>query len=338
MTCARYADVDIAERYVLGQLEEPEQATFEEHFFGCDECFASVQVLQQMQTALRGQSPVAAVASNAVSSTNTSGHVAKFDEARTRMAAKAKPASGSSVRGIHPVWWGVAVAATVLLAVMLWQRRTVPEAEAPPVIARETDPSTARPTPAPTPAPPQSQPDRPNQANPNQATPATSPATPRSEPGTAPVRPARDLGTLALFTPPPYLPLQTRGTGDTATQTFAAAMTHYNAKEYQAAADGLRTVTEAQPDAAHAQFFLGISLLALDKPAEARQALDRAVASGKAPFSDEAHFYLAKAALKERDLPRAERELKLAVEREAGPAGEAAKLLREVSALSRRGQ
>ena len=55
MTCATYAtDSDAAERYVLGQMGEAEQASFEEHFFGCDACFASVQTLQQMQTALRG--------------------------------------------------------------------------------------------------------------------------------------------------------------------------------------------------------------------------------------------------------------------------------------------
>ena len=54
MTCATYAaDSDNAERYVLGQMGEAEQASFEEHFFGCDACFASVQALQQMQTALR---------------------------------------------------------------------------------------------------------------------------------------------------------------------------------------------------------------------------------------------------------------------------------------------
>ena len=52
MTCATYAaDSDNAERYVLGQMGEAEQASFEEHYFGCDECFASVQTLQQMQTA-----------------------------------------------------------------------------------------------------------------------------------------------------------------------------------------------------------------------------------------------------------------------------------------------
>ena len=36
-----------------------------------------------------------------------------------------------------------------------------------------------------------------------------------------------------------------------------------------------------------------------------------------------------------RDLPRAERELTIAVEREAGPAGEAAALLRDLKKLPR---
>ena len=48
------------------------------------------------------------------------------------------------------------------------------------------------------------------------------------------------------------------------------------------------------------------------------------------PYADEAHFYLAKAALKAGDLTSATRELQIAVEREAGPDGDAAKLLAEV--------
>ena len=48
------------------------------------------------------------------------------------------------------------------------------------------------------------------------------------------------------------------------------------------------------------------------------------------PYADEARIYLAKAALKAGDLTSATRELQIAVEREAGPEGDAAKLLAEV--------
>lgn len=134
---------------------------------------------------------------------------------------------------------------------------------------------------------------------------------------------------LALIVPPPYLPLQTRGAAEQAA-AFAAAMARYNAKDYQAAADQLRSVAQAQPDAAHVQFFRGIALLMINQPAEATEVFDHVVATGTMPFADEAHYYLAKAAIAQRDLPRAERELQLAIDKEAGPAGEAARLLREL--------
>ena len=101
MTCATYAaDSDNAERYVLGQMEEAEQASFEEHFFGCDSCFASVQTLQQMQTALRdGAGP--SRAESAPAAVSAPATVVTF------------PKRG--IGGIDAKWWGLAVAATLLL-------------------------------------------------------------------------------------------------------------------------------------------------------------------------------------------------------------------------------
>jgi predicted Zn-dependent protease len=133
--------------------------------------------------------------------------------------------------------------------------------------------------------------------------------------------------TLALVIPPPYVPLQTRGGSAASSDAFAAAMTKYAAKDYRGAVTGLKAVTEAQPDAVHAQFFLGISYLVLGEPADASAVLNRVAGSNVAPFADEAHFYLAKAALRAHDLDRAERELSLATERQAGPPNEAPKLL-----------
>ena len=48
------------------------------------------------------------------------------------------------------------------------------------------------------------------------------------------------------------------------------------------------------------------------------------------PYADEAHFYLAKVALRAGDLTTAARELEIAVDREAGPDGDAARLLAEL--------
>jgi hypothetical protein len=67
----------------------------------------------------------------------------------------------------------------------------------------------------------------------------------------------------------------------------------------------------------------------------ARTALQRVVRSGAAPYADEAHFYLAKAALRLKQVEAARRELRVALDREAGPPGEAATLLGELKSIQR---
>jgi TolA-binding protein len=116
---------------------------------------------------------------------------------------------------------------------------------------------------------------------------------------------------------------------------FAAAMTHYSAGRYADAARGLRAIVEHAPEMAQAQFFLGVSELMTGHPREAHAALDQTVASGVSPYSDEAHFYLAKADLREKNVTAARKELMLAVDLEAGPGGEAARLLEALNQFER---
>ena len=117
---------------------------------------------------------------------------------------------------------------------------------------------------------------------------------------------------------------------DESSRRFAEAMAHYSAGRYREAADGLQVLAGRAPSAAHVDFFLGISELMTDNVSRARGALQRSAESGVSPYADEAHFYLAKAAFRAGDLMAATRELEIAVEREAGPEGEAAKLLAEL--------
>ena len=160
----------------------------------------------------------------------------------------------------------------------------------------------------------------------------------RQDPANAPSDVARSdassrLDRWASVSPPQYVPLTTRSaqdTNDPQVQPFNEAMAHYSAGRYRQAADGLGTLAEHSPDAAHVHFFLGISELMSNNVSRARGALQRSANSGVSPYADEAHFYLAKAALKAGDLTSATRELQIAVEREAGPEGDAAKLLAEV--------
>lgn len=44
----RIEDEEIVERYILNRLSPEEEALFEEHYFGCDECFAEVQEMERL--------------------------------------------------------------------------------------------------------------------------------------------------------------------------------------------------------------------------------------------------------------------------------------------------
>lgn len=46
-------DEEIIERYVRKQLAEEERKAFEEHFFGCDDCFGKLQVTERFVAGLR---------------------------------------------------------------------------------------------------------------------------------------------------------------------------------------------------------------------------------------------------------------------------------------------
>jgi hypothetical protein len=141
----------------------------------------------------------------------------------------------------------------------------------------------------------------------------------------------------AAVTPPQYVALTTRSAQDEDedARTFNEAMTHYSAGRHRQAAEGLQTLADRAPAAAHVQFFLGISELMGGNVARARGALQRSAESGVSPYADEAHFYLAKVALRAGDLTTGARELQIAVEREAGPEGDAARLLAELRRVGR---
>lgn len=48
-----FAAEGIAERYLLGQLNEPEQAAFERHYFDCESCFNELKTLEAMRAEVR---------------------------------------------------------------------------------------------------------------------------------------------------------------------------------------------------------------------------------------------------------------------------------------------
>jgi hypothetical protein len=158
----------------------------------------------------------------------------------------------------------------------------------------------------------------------------TSGTAPAPEPVGAPIR-ARQLAQLALIVPPRYVPIAVRGAAPAG--TFDAAMAHYVAGRYRDAAAALRTLSDAAPADPGIAFFWGISELALGQAGGAREGLTRAIAADVQPYADEAHFYLAKVHLLEGSVDQARLELQYAVDHEAGPEGEAQRVLAALDRL-----
>jgi TolA-binding protein len=287
-------DPEAAERYVGGDMLEPERTGFEEHFFACDACFRTVQTLEDARRVLVEQGPNAGATSAA-----------------------------APARGL-PLTWMAAAATLVLtagLGLTMW--RVSRPTEVPAIDVSVSEAPAARPQ-AMLPAPVAQAP----VAAPGAATSASRAASTRDR-----------LERWAAVTPPQYVALTTRSGQDEGAdenaRVFDEAMAHYSAGRYGQASEGLQALADRAPGAAHVQFFLGMAELMSSNVARARGAFERCAASGVSPYADEAHFYLAKAALRAGDLTAATRELQIAVEREAGPEGEAAKLLAELRRLVR---
>jgi TolA-binding protein len=233
--------------------------------------------------------------------------VQMLQDVRDRLASIPARVKAPDPRWAAAPWLGLALAAGVVAAVGFWWNASGParQAQAPPPAAvqapRPVPPST---TPAPTPAPP-----------------APAPAPNRRE----------VLGPLAIVLPPRYVPLTVRGSAPAG--SFDAAMAHYVAGRYAEAAAALRTLAAAGSDDPGVQFFLGVSELATGQVDEGRQALARVVDADVQPYADEAHFYLGKAAIAAGDVAAARRELGIALAKESGPEGEAARILAALDRL-----
>jgi len=58
MNCKEVQELDIAERYLLDRLTEPEREEFEKHYFECGSCFSQLQTGLAVQEDLRRQPPI----------------------------------------------------------------------------------------------------------------------------------------------------------------------------------------------------------------------------------------------------------------------------------------
>jgi tetratricopeptide (TPR) repeat protein len=126
---------------------------------------------------------------------------------------------------------------------------------------------------------------------------------------TADARPPLDLTALATVLPPRYTQPQWRAAGPT---VFDVAIERYSRGDYAGAAPDLVVAAKSDPSNAAAAFFLGICYLLDSRDDDAVAQLKATIALGDSPELEEAHFYLAKALLRKRDLSGALAELRLA--------------------------
>jgi tetratricopeptide (TPR) repeat protein len=155
------------------------------------------------------------------------------------------------------------------------------------------------------------------------------------QPGRA-VTPEPSLEQLARVDPPRYEPPTLRDVPDEATARFLRGMERFGKADYVNAVEDLRRAAESDPDAAHIRFFLGATHLMLGQVDAAIDRLRATVALGDTPFLEDAHFYLAKALLRQKNVNAAQTELKTVVALKGMRSREAQQLLNDIERIGTR--
>lgn len=141
---------------------------------------------------------------------------------------------------------------------------------------------------------------------------------------------APSLEELARVQPPAYSPVVLRGAEDEAHESFRKAMQHYLKNDYTGAIPGLRAAVKANPDTASFHFYLGACYLLTNQSDWAIKSFRKTISLENSTYSGQAHFYLAKAYLQEKDVSAAERELQATVPLDGGNAAEAREILHQL--------
>jgi hypothetical protein len=298
-TCTWSARDELFEAYVRGSLGDAERERFEDHCFVCETCLARLRAYEGLRAELAG---------SAVD------------------APAAQPADVDRWR-----WALVPVAAGLVLVVAaaLWFRGSPP---VPPA-------STAAVAPAPQSAPAAS-PAAP--LAPEAAVPA--PAVAQPEPSvlvTKQAKPAASPSVVALSVlvrveAAPYAPIVLRGPRDEAAAKFDEAMRRYVRRDYVGAIPGLGAAASLKPDVPQYTFFLAVCQLITGQSDLAVAGLQKAIVLGESPYLEEAHFYLAKARLRQGDIAAAREELQRTIMRQGRLEAEARRLLAQVDALTQK--
>lgn len=138
--------------------------------------------------------------------------------------------------------------------------------------------------------------------------------------------PVRELGRLAAG--PAYGGVVVRADDAPADSIFAHGMDLYARGNYSGADTVLKRARVAGADSALTGFFIGASLLMVDRAQEAANEFATVVRIGETPYLAEGRYYLAKSLLRLGQVDDAIRQL-VATERSESPIAEAARALRD---------
>jgi TolA-binding protein len=150
----------------------------------------------------------------------------------------------------------------------------------------------------------------------------TSPPVSSAPSSTAPL-----VDELARVEAPPYSEVVLRGAENDAQNSFRKAMQHYMKRDYTSAIPGLRAAVKASPQTASFNFYLGSCYLLTGQTEAAVQSLRKVISLDVPSYSEAAHFYLAKAYLRNHDVPQAEAELRIVAKLGGSRAAEATEIL-----------
>lgn len=141
---------------------------------------------------------------------------------------------------------------------------------------------------------------------------------------------APSIEELARVTPPPYSAMVLRGAEDEGQDTFRKAMQFYVKGDYANAIPGVRAATNASPRTASFNFYLGACYLLTGQTDPAVVSFRKTVSLGDPVYSESAHFYLAKAYLRKKEVTGAEDELQKTVRLHGSLEAEAGEILRQL--------
>ena len=293
MDCNTVSSKNLAERYLVGDLDPGLQEEYERHYFECDACYSDLQRLTAIREALRTaevESPV---------------------PVRTARAWKRPPA-----------WITVTALAASMGVVAILVARYAQEDNVP--VAVSGSPASL----APVPAAPDAAPAPTIVAA---EAPAVADSGP-PQVDTRPSR-TQLLTRLARVEPPTFSPLVLRGSQDEASQLFRDGMKAYVAGNYAAATPVLTRASAADESRPDIAFYLAASQLMERAMLEAEAGFRAVIARGDTPFLGEAHFYLAKVHLARGDVESARTELEQSTRQPGPQQHEAVRLLTELEQL-----